>query len=65
MTYLIRYVDEGLGIFSRKTSHIGDAPVREDFLNKGYDFTLGGRAADQALQGSFARVENEGWSGGG
>ena len=61
MTYLIHCVDKGLSsITFYAPNNIGYFPTGEDFLDEGYEFTVGDGATDQALQqGSFIRVESE------
>ena len=62
LTYLIYYVNEGLNVFPLETSSdIGCIHVRDDRLNDGVKFIPGDSMADQALQGLFIRVENDGW----
>lgn len=66
VTYLVHCIDKYLSIFPSKTiNNTSRAPVREDCLDKGHEFTLRDGAANQAMQGSFTGIENEGWLRGG
>ena len=59
MAYPVHCVDKYLSISPSGTAdHISCAAVREDCLDKGYEFTRWDYAADQALQDSFTRVGN-------
>ena len=59
MAYLVHCIDKYLSISPSETAdHISCAAVREDCLDKGYEFTRWDCAADQVLQGSFTRVGN-------
>ena len=65
MTYPIYYVDDGLSIALLETiNRIGCLLVREDRLYKRGEFTLGNRAADQALPRLLVRVSDDRWTGG-
>ena len=62
MVYLVDDVDEDLGVAPPETTdHLGRLPARADCLKEQNPFTLVGSATDQGLQGSFTRVEGEGW----
>ena len=62
LTYLIYYVDKGLNVSPLETSsNIGHPHARDDRLDDGGKLVPGDSMADQALQGLFIRVENDGW----
>ena len=63
ITYLVDGVNKGLGVTpSGTTDHFGCLTTQIDCLNEQISFTLVGSATDQGFQGSFTRVEREGWS---
>lgn len=62
VTYLVYYVDEGLSVAPlEKLDNICRFHVGDDRLNGRRKLILEDRAVDQALQGSFERVESKGW----
>ena len=63
MTHLIHCINKRLGFVPSQTpNNIGCFPTREYCIDKGCEFILRAGTTDQTLQGSFIRIENEGWS---
>jgi len=63
VSYLIHYIDKGLGITpSEATNHIR-LPPREDRFDKGWKFARWNSASDQSLPSLLLGVDGDGWTG--